>query len=89
MKKRICIMIIGVVFAIHGYAQTNGDENKIPEQSSPTNPASYRLTIDSKQRDLNGKLLVHSIFGGKIMELSRASHVDNTSQLEDWSLTDV
>ncbi|MDR1153423.1 MAG: hypothetical protein LBL04_01830, partial [Bacteroidales bacterium] len=40
-------------------------------------------------RDLNGKLLVHSIFGGKIMELSRASHVDNTSQLEDWSLTDV
>jgi hypothetical protein len=39
-------MIIGVVFAIHGYAQTSGDEHKIPKQSSPTNPASYRLTID-------------------------------------------
>ncbi|MDR1339500.1 MAG: hypothetical protein LBK58_05565 [Prevotellaceae bacterium] len=89
MKKRICMMVTGVVFILHGYAQTNGDEHKIPKQSSPANLANYRLTIDVTEREMNGKFLKRNISSGKIIELSRVSIVDNTIQLEDVSATGI
>jgi hypothetical protein len=85
--KRIVLMIIGVVFTLHIYAQANGEENKIPKQSFPTNLANYRLTIDIQERDLNGKLHKQSIDNGKIIELSRVSTIDNTVQLQNVSET--
>jgi hypothetical protein len=81
--KKVVLMIIGSVFTLYAYAQTNGDENKIPKQTSSANLANYRLTIDFTEREVNGKLLRHIIDNGKIIELSRVSLIDNTFQLED------
>ena len=81
--KKVFLMIIGVVLAFVGYAQTNGDEHKIPKQSFPTNPANYRLAIDFKERDTNGKLIKHIIDNGKLVEISKGSLIDNTFRLED------
>ena len=78
-------MIIGVLFTLHTYSQTNGNENKIPEQSSPTSPTNCRLTIDIQERDINGTLLRQIIDDGTIIELSRISMHDNTFQLKDVS----
>jgi len=88
-KRILTIMIIGVVFTLHGYAQTNWDEYKIPKQSSSANLANYRMTIDFKRRDLNGKLTVHDIISAKIIQLSQQSFIDNAFQLADVSVTGI
>ncbi|MDR2511588.1 MAG: hypothetical protein LBC89_03895 [Bacteroidales bacterium] len=82
-------MIIGLVFTLHGYAQTNGEEYKIPKQLSPANLANYRMTIDFKRGGLNGKISVHHIIDGKIIQLSQQSPVDNAFQLKDVRVTDI
>jgi len=87
--KRIVLMIIGVVFTLHCYAQTNWDEQKIPNQSSSASLANYRMTIDFKRRDLNGKLNVHDIISGKIIQMSQQSVIDNAFQLADVSVTGI
>ena len=87
--KRVVIMIIGVVFALHCSAQTSGNEQKIPEQSSSPNLANYRMTIDIKRRDLNGRLNVHDIISGKIIQLSQQSVVENAFKLADVSVTGI
>ena len=88
MKNRIYTMIIEVVFTLYGYAQTNGDEHKIPEQSSPADSANYRMTIDWKFRDLNGGVQTHNITNWKVRQLSQQSYIDNAFQLEDvrWTV---
>jgi len=85
--KRIVLMIIGVVFILHGNAQTNGSEHKMPKQLLPTNSASYRLSVDFTEREINGRLLRRIIENGKIIELSRTAPIENTFQLEDVSRT--
>ena len=72
--KQVVLMIFGVVLTLHSYAQT---------------PTNYRLTIDWSNRDMNGKVLLHRIASGKIVEISRQSFIENTTQLEDWSLTEM
>jgi len=87
--KRVVLMIIGAVFTLHCYAQTNRDEQKIPKQSSPANLANYRMTVDFKRRDLNGNLNVHDIIRGKVLQLSQQSLIDNAFQLTDVSVTSI
>ena len=85
--KRLVLIIIGFVFALHVYAQTNRDEHKIPKQTVAANLANYRLTIDISEREINGKFIRQLIDSGKIIELSRVSPTDNTFRLEDVSET--
>ena len=87
--KRIALITVSIILTLHVYAQTNGDEYKMPKQSLPTDPANYRLSIDIQERDLNGTLLRQIIDDGKIIELSRISMNDNTFQLKDVSQTMV
>jgi len=87
--KRIVIMIIGVVFALYCFAQTSGNEQKVPEQSSSANLANYRMTVDVKRGNLNGKLNMHDIISGKIIQLSQQSVVENAFQLADVSVTEI
>ena len=87
--KRVVLVILGCIFALSGYAQTNGDDNKIPKQSLPTNSANYRLTIDITERNMSGNLLNHNIGNEKIIELSRVSLSENTIQFEDVNITEV
>ena len=89
MDKRVFIILIGVVFTLHGYAQTNGDEQKIPKQSSSANLANYRMTVDFKRRDLNGRLNVYDIISGKIIQISQQSVIENAFQLADVSVIGI
>jgi len=87
--KRVVLIIIGGIFTLHGYAQTIGDEQKIPKQSLPENLANYRMTVDFKRRDLNGRLLVNDIISGKLIQLSQQSPINNAFKLEDVSVTAI
>ena len=73
MRRAVLIIFLGVL-TLHGYAQA---------------PTKYQLTIDWSHRDMNGKVLLHRVASGKIVELSQQSFIENTSQLEDWSLTEI
>ena len=81
--KRVYTMIIGGIFAVHAYAQTNGDENKIPKQSSPANLANYRMTINST----NNRISEISVC--KIIQRSQQSYSDNAFQLADVHRTEI
>ena len=87
--KRVVLMIIGVAFTLHGYTQTNGNEHKIPKQSSPKNLTNYRLIIDVTFRDLNGNLRSHNITSAKIIQQSYQSTIDQTFQIKDIGLTEI
>jgi len=87
--KRVILMIIGVAFTLHGYAQADGGEHKIPKQSSPAKLANYQLSIDIKFRDLNGNLRTQNITNAKIVQQSYKSTIDQTFQIKDVRLKEI
>ena len=87
--KRVVLQMIGVVFALYGYAQTDGSVPLVPGQSTSANTGNYRLTIDTKFCDLNGRIQSHQITDWKINHLSYLSPVDNSFRLEEVCLTEI
>lgn len=88
MERRVYLIIIGVVFSSLSYSQIKREESAQPEQPL-TDSVNYRLTIEWLNKDMNGKLMMHNIASGRIIQLSQKSFVNNTTQLADWNLTEI
>ena len=89
MEKRICIIIIWIIFTLSGYAQINKTEQcleKIPKQKMLfQSPSNYKFTIDWINRNIDGAVIMHNVAIGKLKQ----ALPNDTIQMQDITLTEI